>query len=70
MLKALGSIGLDVSNFGLHSLRSGGVTGAVANNVPDRLLKMHGRWKSDISKDCYILESMQNRLSVTKNLNI
>ena len=70
LLKALGIIGLDVSNFGLHSLRSGGVTEAAANNVPDRLLKMHGRWKSDISKDGYILESMQNRLSVTKNLNI
>ena len=34
---------------GLHSLWSGGATAAVINNpnLSERLLKLHGRWKSD-----------------------
>ena len=53
--------------FGLHSLRSGGATAAVINNrnLSERLLKLHGRWKSDIAKDMYILEETQNRLAVS-----
>ena len=35
---------LDISNFGLLSLRSGGITEARANILPVRLLKMHGGW--------------------------
>ena len=56
--------------FGLHSLRSGGVSEAAHNRIPQRLIKAHGRWKSDIAKDGYIKENMRNRLSVSKNLNI
>ena len=68
--EALSTVGADVKSFGLHSLRSGGVTSGAANNVSDRLLKIHGRWKSDISRDNYIKDSLENRLSVSKNLNI
>ena len=35
-------------------MRSGGATHAANNRVPERLLKAHGRWKSDFSKDSYI----------------
>ena len=65
-------LGYDEKKFGLHSLRSGGVTAAVINNpnLSERLLKLHGRWKSDIAKDMYILEQTQNRLSVTCNLGL
>jgi hypothetical protein len=48
--------GLDSSKFCLHSLRSGGTTAAAANNISDTLIKEHGRWKTDFSKDGYIQE--------------
>lgn len=32
----------------------------------ERLLKLHGRWKSDIAKDMYIHEYINERLSVSK----
>ena len=54
------------------ALGPGGATAAVINNrnLSERLLKLHGRWKSDIAKDMYILEETQNRLSVTCNLGL
>lgn len=67
---ALVSIGLDVKNFGLHSLRSGGATAACNFGVSDRLFKMHGRWKSENAKDGYIAESLQSKLSVTQNIGL
>ena len=70
LLQALSELGLDIKQFGLHSLRSGGVTSASANDVPDRLLKIHGRWKSDISKDGYIKDPLGKMLKVTQNLNL
>ncbi|CAH3184817.1 unnamed protein product [Porites lobata] len=36
----------------------------------ERLLKLHGRWKTDEAKDMYVLETECNRLSVTKYLGI
>lgn len=70
MLDALSQVGIERRNFGLHSLRSGGVTQAAKNKIPERLLKVHGRWKSDLSKDGYIKDDLVNRLSVTENLNL
>ena len=56
--------------YGLYSLRSAGVTSVVSNdlshNVSERLLKLHGRWKSDEAKDIYVLELKYSRLRVTK----
>ena len=56
--------------YGLDSLRSGGATAVISNNaskvVSERLLKLHGRWKTDKAKDMYVLESECNRLWVTK----
>ena len=47
---ALKEVGHDSKDYGHHSLRSGGVTSVVSNdlshNVSERLLKLHGRWKS------------------------
>ena len=57
-------------NFGVHSLRSGGVTAAANNEVGDRCLKRHGRWKRDESKDGYIEDSIEKRLHVTKSLGL
>ena len=54
----LKDLGYDDMLYGLHSFRAGGAT-TIAKNLEDgnkeRLLKLHGRWKSDISKDMYII---------------
>ena len=60
----------DASSFGWHSFRHGGVTAAANKGVPDRLLKAHGRWRSESAKDGYIHESLQARLSVTNIIDL
>lgn len=70
LLSALSNVGLDGSQFSLHSVRSGGATAASNNNVPDRLLKVHGRWASDKAKDGYIDDSIQKKLLVSMNLGL
>jgi hypothetical protein len=57
-------------NIGLHSLRSGGATTAANSNINDRIWKKHGRWISDSSKDGYVKDSFENRISVSKNLGL
>ena len=63
--ECLSSLGYDSKLFGLHSLRSGRASSTVKNNsnLSDRLLKLHGRWKSDTAKEMYILDDTANRLS-------
>ena len=55
-------------NIGLHSLRAGGATAAANAGVNDRCWKKHGRWKGENSKDGYISDSLERRLSVSKSL--
>ena len=57
-------------NLGLHGLRAGGASAAAQNHVSDRLISKHGRWRSERSRDGYIKDSIENRLSVTKNLGL
>ena len=59
-------IGINKNNFGLHSLRSGGASAAGKAGILDSLIMKHGRWRSEKSKNLYIDESMQNKLSVTE----
>ena len=40
------------------------------NSIPERLLKIHGRWKSDSAKDMYVEESLENKLQVAKYLGL
>ena len=52
---------------GVDSLRSGGITSVVhnsSNSVPEKLLKLHGRWKTDAAKD------MEERLEVMRHLGL
>lgn len=63
-------LGLDPTFYGTHSGRRGGATGAAANDVPDRLFKGHGRWRSERAKDGYVKEKLQAKLSVTRNLGL
>lgn len=46
--RALDAVGQNSELFGLHSLRSGGATAACAAGVPERMIKVHGRWVSDV----------------------
>ena len=57
-------------NIGLHSLRSGGTTAAAQSEVNDRCWKRHGRWITDASKDRYVKDSVEKRLSVSQHLGL
>jgi hypothetical protein len=46
--EALSSIGINMNNYGLHSLRA---SAAYKGGVLDRLFKVHGRWKSENTID-------------------
>ena len=67
-------LGYDCSVYSLHSFRAAGETEIVKNfpNIKEkeRLLKLHGRWKSSIAKDMYVQEDIQERLAVTKALRL
>ena len=42
----LSQLGLNPNDYGLHSLRSGGITSAVrnsSNSIPERLTEIHGK---------------------------
>ena len=51
ILLKLRAIGLDTSKLGLHSFRIGGASTAINNDLPDRMVKKHGRWTTDKAKD-------------------
>lgn len=57
-------------NLGLHSLRSGGASAAAKADVNERCIKRHGRWKTDFVKDCYIADTFDKRIAVTKKLGL
>ena len=63
-------LGYPAEQFGLHSLRAGGASAAANADVPDRLFKRHGRWKSENAKDGYVEDSLEKWLSVTKNIGL
>ena len=48
-------------NFGLHSVQSGGASATVRSDVNERCIKIHGKWKSDVSKDGYIADTFARR---------
>lgn len=74
LLDALKIVRVDFKEYGLHRLRSGGATTAANKNVPDRLFKVHGRWRSENVKRwiCFglLFWSINEKLSVTLNLGL
>ena len=58
-LNLISKIGLNPTEFGLHSARSGGATAAANRGVPDRLFKRHGRWISESAKDGYVKDNLK-----------
>ena len=69
-LGKLSELGLDLKQFGLHTLRAGGATAAAKAGVPDRLFKRHGRWKPESAKDGYVEDSVAARMAVSKSLDL
>ena len=63
-------LGYQADQFGIHSLRAGGASTAANAEVPDRLFKRHGRWRSENAKDGYIEDSLEKRLSVNQRLGL
>lgn len=61
--------GLDGSQYGIHSLRSGGASSAAALQVPDRLFQRQGGWRSEKAKNNYVEESLDSLLLVTKTMH-
>jgi hypothetical protein len=70
VLSALSDIGLNSSEYELHSFRAGDATAASNSGVPDRLFKLQSRWTTDIAKDGYVLDNVEKRLSVSKSHSI
>lgn len=68
--RKLRDLGFQPEEFGLHGLRAGGATAAANANVPDRLFKRHGRWRSENAKDGYIEDDVAHRLEVTQKLGL
>ena len=56
--------------FGLHSLRSGGASGAAQNGVSDRLISKQGRWASKRARNGYIKDDTNTRVSVGLSLGL
>ena len=46
--KLMAQLGLDPAHFGAHSLRIGGATAALAAGVSPAVIRITGRWKSDV----------------------
>ena len=63
-------LGFSAVEFILHTLRSGGATAVAGAGIPDGIFKHHGRWKSENAKDGYVQDSLDKRISVTKNLGL
>lgn len=59
----LAAIGIDPSEYGSHSCRSGGVTEAADKGVAKHLLQRHGNWKSDAILN-YMRDSWERQMLV------
>lgn len=66
-VETLKKLGFNLGDYGLHNLRFGGITSVVhssSNSVPERLLRLHGRWKTNAAKAMYVKESLEKKLEV------
>jgi hypothetical protein len=70
----LGKVGADTKCYSTHSLRSGGATAMAqvmtGNPSQSRLLRLQGQWKTDSTRDMYVKDSIDNRLLLTRTLNL
>ena len=60
-------IGLDPALYGAHSLRIGGATAALAAGVPPNLIRLMGRWSSEVY-EIYCRMSLEAALRVSTQI--
>ena len=70
MTGQLQAIGLDPKNYGLHSMHSGGASLAAALGVLDCFIICYGEWRSELSKNRYINESLGSLLEISRTLKL
>ena len=58
-------VALVISVLGLLELQQ-----AANLNFPDRLFKVHGRWRSDSAKDGYVCDKVDSRILVSLNIGL
>lgn len=64
----LGVLGEDPAEYGFHSLRAGAATDAHRAGVSERLIKLHGNWKSDTGVQPYLRAGREERLAASNAL--
>lgn len=64
----ISDLGLVSSDFGLHSLHSGGTSQVARNGVSGRVWRRHGGWRTVQAADGYVEESLDNTLLVSRSL--
>jgi site-specific recombinase XerD len=64
---ALEAVGVDPDAYGSHSLRKGGATAMAAAKVEERLIKRHGRWRSN-AVHVYITDPTVTRLAAAASI--
>lgn len=58
------------SRFGTHSLKKGGATASYAAGISGGLLDKHAGWKSSRSKESYIRYSTEDKLKVSRAIDL
>jgi len=66
--KCMAAAGLDPAHYGAHSLRIGGATAALAAGVSPSLIRLMGRWSSDIY-EIYCRMTLQSALGVGSSIS-
>jgi len=61
-VSVLSLLQVDTKLYGLNFLRIGSASAAANNDLPDRVIKKHGRWKPKKAKDTYCREDIQHQL--------
>lgn len=68
--ETLVSLDVDPNRFGVHSLKKGGATAAVEAGISGEKLDRHAGWRCDKSKNSYVQYSIDDRLSVSRAINL
>lgn len=68
--ETLVSLDVDPNRFGTHSLKKGGATASVVAGISGENLDRHAGWKCKKSKNSYVQYSLDEKLSVSRAINL
>ena len=66
--RLMGLIGRDPRLYGAHSLRIGGATAALAAGVSPQMIRLMGRWSSDVY-ELYCRMSLQSAIGIGRAIS-